>query len=154
MPDPDDGGASASRRVPLCPSSSPDAGAVVFAVRGAAAANGASMRYLDELVPVSEEILQAAAPVDPRQVFRFAAPCAERACAHFDGAACQLGQQIVESFEPVVADLPRCHLRARCRWFAERGGAACVRCPLVVTMRTQAEDSYVEAVRPAALRDP
>jgi hypothetical protein len=151
MPESDESGASATRRVPLCPSSSPDAGAVVFAVRGAAAANGASMRYLDELVPVSEQILQAAAPVDPRQVFRFAAPCVESACVHFDGAACQLGQQIVESLEPVVADLPRCHLRARCRWFAERGGAACVRCPLVVTMRTHAEDAYVQAVQPKSV---
>jgi hypothetical protein len=112
------------------------------------------MRYLDELVPVSEEILQAAAPVDPRQVFRFAAPCAESACVHFDGASCRLGQQLVESLDPVVTNLPRCHLRARCRWFAERGGAACLRCPLVVTMRTQADDSYLDAVQPRALPNP
>jgi len=34
----------------------------------------------------------------------------------------------------VVSELPSCQIRDTCRWFAEEGGAACLRCPQVVTL--------------------
>ncbi|MHA3700629.1 nitrogen fixation protein [Jatrophihabitans sp. YIM 134969] len=120
----------------------------MFAVRGESDDRGASMRYLDRVVPVTAELLALAEPVDPRQVFRFGGPCAEGGCRHFDGQQCGLGGQVATELDPVVDTLPRCHLRGSCRWFAERGGAACLRCPVVVTMRVAADDAYVHAVQP------
>ena len=43
-------------------------------------------------------------------------------------------QPLVQNLAPVVSDLPSCQIRDTCRWFAEEGGEACLRCPQVVTL--------------------
>ncbi len=117
----------------LCPSATSDAdGAVVFGVVGGTAAEPI-VSYLDHPRDVTAELLALAGPVDPREVFRIAAPCAERACLHFDGQKCQLGERIVVLLPAAVDRLPACRLRSRCRWWTEQGLAACMRCPVVVT---------------------
>jgi hypothetical protein len=91
------------------------------------------LAYLDQPAPVTGEILALAGEVAPTRVFRFAAPCVAKACAHFDGTSCRLATRIVRRLPTVVDELPECALRPTCRWFGQEGGAACLRCPLVVT---------------------
>jgi hypothetical protein len=125
--------AKAARTI-LCPSVTsigPDA--KVFGVLTGSAAEGLRVGYLTEALPATPELLAAAAPARPTEVFRAASPCMERGCKHFDGANCQLAKRITAMFDPVVSALPRCAIRPVCRWFRQEGREACLRCPLVAT---------------------
>ena len=135
-------------RPKLCPSAQPDQdGAVAFGIIGGTPEEP-MVGYLDEPLPVTPELLQLAKPVRPTQVFRFGAPCAEGGCQHFDGASCKLGQKLA-TLPTAVDRLPRCRLRPSCRWFAEQGGAACLRCPIVVTTHHRPSAALREAADPA-----
>ncbi len=90
--------------------------------------------YLDRLAPVSPDLLALTGDVEPTKIFRVAAMCAENRCQHFDGDRCRLAQRIVQLLPPVVDQLPRCSIRADCRWYAEEGAAACRRCPQIMTL--------------------
>jgi len=72
--------------------------------------------------------------LDATQLFRFAARCEEDRCRHYNGARCSLGQRVLEQLPAVVESLPPCLIRNECRWFAERGGEVCLRCPQVVSL--------------------
>jgi hypothetical protein len=118
----------------LCPSAtsiSPDA--QVFGVLTGSATEGLRVGYLTEALPATPELLAAASPAKPTEVFRAAVPCSERACKHFDGADCQLAKRITAMLDPAVSALPRCAIRPVCRWFRQEGREACLRCPLVTT---------------------
>lgn len=131
-----------------CPSARPDMpGAVVFGVVGGTVAEP-RVRYLDEPVPVSAEVLALAEPVEADEVFRIGAPCAEHACQHFDGARCSLAERLVASVPPVVDVAPPCRLRPQCRWWDEQGVAACRLCPLVVTRQHQPRNDVAVAAQP------
>lgn len=117
---------------PLCPSAQPDLDqAVCIGVRGGTG-DQPLVRYLETLVVVDQELVQLAAPVGATEVFRFAAPCAESKCQHFDGEDCTLVDRLVET-SPAVELAPRCAIRRDCRWWRQRGIAACRRCPAVIT---------------------
>lgn len=112
----------------------------------------ARLAYLDQLAPVTEELLALSSPLEPTRVFRFTAPCATGACAHFDGADCRLATRIVDRLEPAVDELPECPVRPVCRWWSQEGKAACVRCPMVATESygaTAAEQSLAEIATPS-----
>jgi hypothetical protein len=64
---------------------------------------------------------------------RLAAKCETAACKHYTGSSCALATKIVARLDPVVDVPPPCSIRPSCRWYDERGKAACVRCPQVVT---------------------
>ena len=116
-----------------CPSAQPDMqGAQVLGVveRGE---TGAQLAYVNGHVPVSDAILQATGDVPPTLVYRFAAPCAEKACTHFAKGKCQLAARVAAGLAPRVDRLPPCAIRKTCRWHAQEGAAACARCPQVVT---------------------
>jgi hypothetical protein len=120
----------------LCPSVTsigPDA--QIFGVLTVSAAEGLQVGYLTEALPATPELLAAAAPAKPTEVFRAAAPCVERGCKHFDGASCQLVARVTAMLDPVVSALPRCAIRPTCRWFRQEGREACLRCPQVATER-------------------
>jgi hypothetical protein len=89
--------------------------------------------FLEQTLPVTVELLALAGPVAPTEVFRFAAPCAGRACQHFDGTNCRLATRIVERLPAAVNRLPECAIRPACRWWLQEGDEACFRCPLVAT---------------------
>lgn len=140
---------AAADRVPLCPSAQPTwDGSVAFGVVGGTATEP-RVGYLTGTLPVTEELLAATAPVKPTEVVRFAAPCAGTACAHFDGEDCRLVTKIVQLLPAVIERLPRCHIRSRCRWWLQEGGAACRRCPGVVTESYNAPESLRRAADPA-----
>ena len=133
--------------VPLCPSAQPDSdGSVAFGI-----VNGTveqpEVRYLTEPQPVTSELLSLSKPVRPTEVFRFAAPCAQHRCEHFDGDRCRLVKRIVDRLRAGTDRLPPCRIRPRCRWWREQGREACMRCPRIVTTVHRPSDEFVEVAR-------
>ena len=118
----------------LCPGINPiGPDAQVFGVLTGSATEGFRVGYLTKAVPATPELLAAAAPARPTEIFRAAATCMEWACKHWDGENCQLAARITAKLDPVVSALPRCAIRATCRWFRQEGPDACVRCPQLPT---------------------
>lgn len=105
--------------------------------------------FLEAPVPVSPELLELAAPMPPTQVFRFAAPCQQQRCSHWQGA-CSLAERIVDLMPVASTAPPPCRIRTACRWYAEQGRAACQRCPEVITESTRPSDALARAARPPA----
>lgn len=118
----------------LCPSAQP--GMDNCTVLGVVRHEGSTpaIVYLNQILPATSEILAMSAPLRPTEVFRLAAACAEGRCPHFDGMDCRLATRIVNMLPPVVDALPVCMVRKECRWYAQEGGAACLRCPGVTTV--------------------
>ena len=136
----------------LCPSAQPDwDGARLFAVVGGTS-DKPETAYLDRPQPVTEELLALAGPVEPAEVFRFAAPCAKGGCCHFDEAAdnCRLVEKTVRLAPIVFEKLPRCAIRSDCRWWQQEGVSACRRCPQVVTVDFSPSAEMREAADPTA----
>lgn len=102
-------------------------------VLGVIRSDGAAeiLHHVADRIPVTEAVLALAAPARPADVFRFAAPCAASACSHFDGENCRLATKIVEAVTDVVSAMPPCRIRPTCRWYAQEGRPACLRCPLI-----------------------
>jgi hypothetical protein len=84
----------------------------------------------------------------PEARMRFAGGCAESACGHWRDARCGLVELLTDAGAPAgqgSADAgagagadadadapPPCPIRATCRWWAQRGVAACRICPTIV----------------------
>jgi hypothetical protein len=133
---------------PLCPSARPDMdNSVIFGVVRRSLAEP-RVGYLEEPQPVSNELLALAEPVNPTEVFRFAATCAGSCCQHFDGSNCRLATRIVLLMPAVVESLPPCAIRPHCRWWQQEGKAACRRCPAIVTESYQESESLRRAADP------
>lgn len=129
----------------LCPSAQPEmSGSVVLGVV-AGTADSPKLAYLNETVPVTEELLKLAAPVKPTEVFRFAAHCEEGACRHFDGSHCRLVDRIVQILPVATEGLPNCLIRPTCRWYREAGREACLRCAQIVTFTIDPNEQYRRA---------
>ncbi|OUM00327.1 hypothetical protein [Variovorax sp. JS1663] len=122
----------------LCPSAPAAPGAALIGVVGADA------RVVRLITPLTiDASFVAAAHRDgaaPERRFRFASPCQEGRCAHWAGEQCGLIGQLqhaaagmVEQEEEGTGSLPPCPIRARCRWWQQRGRDACAVCALVVT---------------------
>jgi hypothetical protein len=139
----------------LCPSAQPEMdGAVAFGVVGGTA-HEPVVSYLPEPIPASAKLLQLSRPVKPTEVFRFAAPCAERDCQHYDIedtdeiGRCRLAERITADIPPIASEkLPACRIRGSCRWWEEQGRAACSRCPLIVTEHYSASPELRRAAEP------
>jgi hypothetical protein len=111
------------------------------------------LRWIAEPLPVTPDLLALTSPVEPTEVFRFAAPCAEHGCQHYDGDGCRLGAKVAAL--PVAVDfkpLPPCTLRPSCRWYAEQGRAICHRCTGIVTTDYRAGTRLRHAADPATER--
>lgn len=131
--DPAAEGRGAADRGALCPSSTCHEGAVLIGVLGPDGRLG----YVRPPLPVDEHFLAASAGTgDPESRFRFADTCAQDACEHWSDRHCTLIGRLIRARpegEPEAAGtLPRCGIRAACRWFAQDGERACGICPLVV----------------------
>lgn len=130
-----------------CPSAQPDMdGARVFGVIGGSETEP-RVAYLKESAVVDSSLFEKLGPLKPTHMFRFAAKCEESRCAHYNGERCTLAQHIVKMLDPVVDLLPPCLIRPTCRWFAEAGREACLRCPQVVTMIPKGHDKLNQAAR-------
>ncbi|HSR24966.1 MAG TPA: hypothetical protein VLW53_15535 [Candidatus Eisenbacteria bacterium] len=73
----------------------------------------------------------------PERRFRFSGPCVEGRCPQWTGERCAVADVVADSAagRAVVQPgrLPACTIRGTCRWYAQRGPAACAACPLVVS---------------------
>jgi hypothetical protein len=127
-----------------CPSARAETGNLLL---GRVDADG--LQRLGAPLPVDQGFVEAVARNGPAERrFRFAGRCVEGACAQWTGQGCGVVERAVATLAaPADGPLPRCFLRASCRWFAQRGAAACAVCGLVVTDQR-------EAVRPPALSPP
>jgi hypothetical protein len=133
-----------------CPSAQPNMqDARIFGVIGGSAEEP-RIAYLKESAVVDPSALEQLGPLEPTQVFRFAARCEESRCVHFNGSRCTLAERIVAKLAPVVDTLPPCLIRPTCRWYAERGAEACLRCPQVVTMVPSGDETLDQVARPDA----
>lgn len=125
----------------LCPSAQPDMeGARIFGVLSGTP-EMPRIAYLAPAVEIAGGVAEAMGPLAPTQVFRFAAKCEQGRCCHFDSDRCTLAQRVATQLPIVVDLLPVCQIRSGCRWFAEQGGAACKRCPQVITMIPKEDDA-------------
>jgi hypothetical protein len=146
--------AAGTRDTLLCPSSQPEVkGARVLGVVQQSE-NGAAVSYLEQLIPVTTEVMRWAAPFSPTEVFRLAAPCQTNRCPHFDGRNCGLATRIVKILPAVVEQLPRCQIRGECRWFRQEGGAACRRCPQISTVNYGASETMRNVIQLAPGGEP
>jgi hypothetical protein len=77
----------------------------------------------------------------PERRFRFSSACLEGACPQWTGSACAVIDLVIGSRPdesaagkavPSGTALPACAIRRSCRWFAQRGAAACAVCPEIV----------------------
>lgn len=135
----------------MCPSAPPEIpGSVAFGVI-AGSAEEPRVAWIERPVPVTSELLSMTAPVAPTQVLRFAAPCQEKACCHFDGVDCRLATRLVQQIAPVVESLPPCQIRPDCRWFKQEGKSACRVCPQVVTFCVDPSPEMDRAATPQAV---
>lgn len=94
--------------------------------------------HISPVLPVDAEfVARATTGRTPESRFRFAEPCAEARCNQWAGDRCGLIEEMLDSPRGIAeasdgGALPRCGIRASCRWFGERGPEACAVCPLVV----------------------
>jgi hypothetical protein len=117
----------------LCPSARADwEGSQIFGVVGGST-SAPKVTYLTETQSPLENIAKLSGKVTPEEVFRIAAPCAEKGCQHFDGADCRLVTRVVKKLATVAENLPPCAIRRECRWWQQEGRDACMRCPQVIT---------------------
>ncbi len=110
--------------------------------------------YLEEPLEVTPELLEMAAPLPPTEIFRFAANCQQGACAHWAESECSLVERMVELIPATSLMLPRCAARSTCQWFAQRRGAACRVCPLVVTQNEAPSSEMRAAATPPQTAKP
>jgi hypothetical protein len=133
----------------LCPSAQPDwkGSVAIGVVRGPV--DAPRLAPFDEPVPVSVDLLRLVRGVPATEVFRFAAPCAHGACAHYASHRCHLVEKAIDVLPPVTTALPSCAIRPACRWYRQEGEAACVRCPQVITDHPTASPDLHHAADPA-----
>ena len=132
----------------LCPSAQPGMQGLRLLGVLEPTAEGPRLAYLNEDVPVTDDVLGLASPAQPTEVFRLAAHCEERRCTHFDGERCKLATRIVQILPAVVEALPICLIRSSCRWYEQEGKEACFRCPQVITECGDASADYRRAALP------
>jgi hypothetical protein len=88
-------------------------------------------------IPLTNE-MRGSIGAQPERMFRLAGLCAESQCANWENQACGLIGRMRQELdrrqiaaEP-VDKLPRCGIRAACRWWRQTGPDACRVCPHVI----------------------
>jgi hypothetical protein len=133
----------------LCPSTSAEnATLVIGVVQRREDEEWGRVAYARSQVAFTDALRALTEPVGAAEVLRLAGPCAEDRCAHHVDHRCTLGERAAEVLPTVVQRAPRCSIRSRCRWYAEQGVAACLRCPGIVTSTRHADDRMRVAAAP------
>src|SRR5271154_2375501 len=139
--------APSTRDTLLCPSSQPEVEGVRVLGVVQHTASGPEVTYLDQPLFATPDVLAMAAPAQPTEVFRLAAPCQTSRCPHFDGTNCGLAARIVQILPAAVDRLPLCQIRPECRWFRQEGAAACRRCPQISTVNYNPSETMRSVVK-------
>ncbi len=137
-----------SEKTTLCPSARTDwEDSKIFGI-----VNGTvelpQVTYLEDSLPITEDLIKQIEPVTPTEVFRIAAKCAHNNCQHFDGTNCLLARRVVANLPTVSEDLPPCSIRSSCRWWKQEGKSACMRCPQVITDNYNPSDLVYQVATP------
>jgi hypothetical protein len=114
-----------------CPSALCEEDALLL---GVVAPDG-TVAYVRPPTRVSAEFVgRARALGHPERRFRFASRCVEAGCPQWTGRGCGVVDVAIGTAPPEQEQpaLPACVIRHSCRWYAQRGAAACAVCPLVV----------------------
>jgi hypothetical protein len=121
-----------------CPSALCQEDALLLGVAGP---DGA-VAYINPPTRISADFVrQAQALGHPERRFRFSNTCVEAACPQWTGDGCaviDIAISAAPSDSPAPgptyapARLPACAIRHSCRWYAQRGAAACAVCPEIV----------------------
>jgi len=115
-----------------CPSGACGEGALLLGVM----TSSGRLAYVNPPVPVDAGFAaREAERGTPERRYRFASPCAEGGCPQWTGCGCGIADMAAGG-APVNLGLPRtlpaCGIRHSCRWYYQRGPAACAVCPLIV----------------------
>ena len=116
----------------LCPSAPAEVGALIIGVVGA----DGTVAYIHDRLSVTSEFLEVANKNGvPEKRFRFGSLCRQQACAQWVEGGCSLPHRLSELIPSgeSAGRLPRCAIRAQCRWFAQSGARSCRFCPIVTT---------------------
>ena len=116
----------------LCPSSRCQKGAVLLGLVGP----DGIVSYISEKMVVNQEFVQIARRGrTPEKRFRFAGKCVEGACKQWAGNECGVIDEVFNSLDVSgeSVEIPNCSIRPQCRWYQQRGAAACSVCPFVIT---------------------
>ncbi|GAA4902451.1 hypothetical protein ACFPM3_28385 [Streptomyces coeruleoprunus] len=133
-----------------CPSGAPDRPESV--VLGVRSGEDGRVAYLADPLPAAEVAGMIPEGIPPTRILRFASHCVSE-CANRVGTACGLIDRVTALPAPAAGAVPRCHLRAHCKWWRQSGLAACHRCPAVATA-TPPDDTLTALVAdPATTRE-
>lgn len=117
----------------LCPSAPAEEKAILLGV----VQSDGSVAYIKDKMKVTREFLEITTKKGkPETRFRFSSPCIKSGCAQWANNQCSLPERLAKMIpKSDTADLPlpSCSIRDQCRWFDQRGAAACRICPVVVT---------------------
>lgn len=117
----------------MCPSTKCYEGAILL---GVVQSNETVALLNAGLVVDTQFVAKAQEAGRPEQRFRFAGKCIQHGCKQWTGAECGVIKEFSEANHHVTASedaLPACIIRARCRWYSQEGGKACMICPYVIT---------------------
>src|SRR5450631_3911358 len=98
-----------------------------------------TVAYFAQRIPVELDFVRVAFEGrSPEKRFRFSNQCEEAKCKQWTGARCGVVDAVIRllPYKPAES-LPKCSIRASCRWFSQAGVSACSVCPRVVTDLTQ-----------------
>lgn len=121
----------------LCPSSRCEEGNILLGLvneRG-------RIDFITERIEIDASFVAAASEGRrPEQRFRFASPCLKRGCEKWDGERCGVAKILHERGPELLPQdpaqaLPRCSVRASCRWHREYSDSICSTCSWVITER-------------------
>jgi hypothetical protein len=131
----------------LCPSSPIHEGAILVGI----VMRDGRVAFASDRIVVDAEFVRIAREGDsPEARFRFGSACAKTGCAQWSGERCGVIDRVMDEAAAGTGEpqqLPECSIRPQCRWFHQRGAAACAVCPEVITdMR---EDIEEHAASPA-----
>lgn len=118
-----------------CPSARAKEGALLLGL----VSEGGQIAFLADPPVVTSGFLERAREGRaPEQRFRFASPCAERACDKWTGDGCGVGRRLAEIDPATLGEgrhAPDCAIAPSCRWRAEHGPSIYRACSFVVTER-------------------
>lgn len=119
-----------------CPSAPCAPGARLIGMRGA----DGRIKNLRQSLEIDQDfIARASAQGQPEARMRFSSPCVEGKCSQWTGHKCGVIENVLARLadaSPAADKLPPCSIRGDCRWFKQRGAAACHACDLVITDQT------------------
>jgi hypothetical protein len=123
----------------ICPSGRCQAGSALLGILGP----GGSVIFTPGLPALDEVQAAQFAQKGGSSSFRFSESCQDSRCLNWQNERCEVASAAVIRNDDLPTNLPACGIRARCRWFAQEGRAACGACPMVMRQtRSDAERKH------------